>query len=107
MSIPLVAEAPPIREADGALRVGRTGVTLETVLWAFQQGATPEDIVDQFPSLVLADVYEVIAYYLRHRGEVDAYLAQRDRQCRETVEQLQREFPASPLQQRLRARLAR
>src|SRR5205814_7488235 len=38
------------------LRVGQTGVTLETLLWTFQQGSTPEDIVDQFPSLTLADV---------------------------------------------------
>lgn len=107
MSLPLVAEAPPIREADGALRVGKTGVTVETVLWTFQQGSTPEDIVDQYPSLVLADVYEVIAYYLRHRDEVDAYLAERDRHYHQTMEQLRRELPSSPLQQRLRARLAR
>lgn len=105
MSIPLIAQAPPIREAEGALRVGRTGVTLETVLWAFQQGATPEDIVDQFPSLMLADVYEVIAYYLRHRDDIDVYLAQQEQHYRDTVEQLRREFPASPLQHRLRVRL--
>jgi uncharacterized protein (DUF433 family) len=107
MSLSFVAEAPPIRDADGALRVGRTGVTLETVLWAFQQGATPEDIVDQFPSLVLADVYEVIGYYLRHRDDVDAYLVRQDQQYRDTVEQVRRELPASPLQHRLRARLQR
>lgn|SRR2546425_7549632 len=107
MSLRLIAEIPPIREADGAFRVGRTGVTLETVLWAFQQGATPEDIVDQFPSLVLADVYEVIAYYLRHRDEIDAYLAQQQQHYRDTVEQLQRDFPASSLQHRLHARMKR
>ena len=89
------------------MRVGQTNVTLETVLWAFQQGATPEDIVDQFPSLGLAEVYEVIAYYLRHRAEIDLYLVQQEQGYHETVEQIRREFPASPLQQRLRARLKR
>src|SRR5947207_2383322 len=54
--IPILAKAPPIREAGDSLRVGQTGVTLETLLWTFQQGSTPEDIVDQFPSLTLADV---------------------------------------------------
>ena len=104
MSIPLPAHAPPIREADGALRVGRTGVTLETVLWAFQQGATPEDIKSQFPSLELADIYDVIAYYLRHRETVDEYLRQREQVYRETSEQLQKEFPQDDVRARLLAR---
>jgi hypothetical protein len=77
---------------------------LETVLWAFQEGATPEDIVDQYPSLVLGDVYDVIAYYLRHRDDVDRYLAERQQHYRETIERLRREFPASPLEERMRAR---
>ena len=107
MSIPLRAQAPPIREADGALRVGLTGVTLETVLWAFQQGATPDDIKGQFPSLELADVYDVIAYYLRHRDSVDEYLRQREQVYRETNEQLQQEFPQDGLRARLLARVKR
>jgi uncharacterized protein (DUF433 family) len=107
VSIQLLAEAPPLREADGALRVGRSGVTLETVLWAFQDGATPEDIVDQFPSLALADVYDVIAYYLRHRDEIDAYLRQQEERYRETAEQLRQQFPTSKLEERLRAHLRR
>ena len=104
MSIRLHAEAPPLREADGALRVGRTGVTLETVLWAFQEGVTPEGVVDQFPSLALADVYDVIAYYLHHRDEIDTYLSQREQDYRETVDTLRREFPQTDLERRMRDR---
>ena len=107
MSIPLRAQAPPIREADGALRVGRTGVTLETVLWAFLQGATPNDIQGRFPSLELADVYDVIAYYLRHRDSVNEYLRQREHAYRETNEQLQQEFPQDGFRARLLARVKR
>ena len=107
MAITLHAETPPIRESGGALRVGGTGVTLETVLWAFQQGATPEDITDQFPSLILAEVYDVIAYYLRHREDLDRYLAQQEEQYLEAAEGLRSEFPATSLQSRLRARLTR
>jgi uncharacterized protein (DUF433 family) len=107
MPITLHAETPPIRESGGALRVGGTGLTLETVLWAFQQGATPEDITDQFPSLTLAEVYDVIAYYLRHRGDVDQYLAQQEEQYHEAAETLRSEFPATNLQARLRGRLNR
>lgn len=107
MAIHLLAQTPPIREEDGALRVGRTRVTLETVLWAHTQGATPEDIKRQFPSLELADIYEVIAYYLRHRESVEEYLQEQERTYRETTEQIKKEFPQADLRARLLARLNR
>ena len=107
MAVPLPAQPPPIREADGALRVGRTGVTLETVLWAFQKGATPDDIQWQFPSLELPDIYDVIAYYLRHRETVDEYLRGREQLYRQTNEQLERDFPQDGTRARLLARIKR
>ena len=67
--------------ADGVVRVARTRVTLDTVVAAFAEGATAEEIVQQYPSLDLADVYSVLAYYLRHRAEVDAYLHERQEQA--------------------------
>ncbi len=51
---------------------------LELVLEEFQDGATPEAIVQQYPTLTLYEVYAVIAYYLHHRQEIEAYLAQRE-----------------------------
>ena len=75
MSLSLAAHAPPLRQDHGALRVGRSNVTLESVLWAFKQGATPEQIIDQFPTITLADAYEVVGYYLRNRAQVDVYAA--------------------------------
>ena len=107
MSIPLRAQPPPIREADGVLRVGRTNVTIETVLWAFQEGATPDDIKRQFPSLELADIYDVIADYLRHHASVDEYLRQREQVYRETNDQLEQEFPQDGLRARLLSRAKR
>jgi uncharacterized protein (DUF433 family) len=74
------AEAPPLREdSAGALRVGDSRVLLELVVRAFQDGATPETIVQRYATLALADVYAVIAYYLRHRTEIEEYLAPRER----------------------------
>lgn len=73
------AEAPPLREdAAGAVRVGDSNVLLELVIQAFQDGATPEAIAQRYSTLALSDVYAVVAYYLRHRGDVDAYLAKRE-----------------------------
>jgi uncharacterized protein (DUF433 family) len=102
--IPILAEAPRIQAVGGALRVGGTSVTLETVLWTYQQGSTPEDIVDQYPTLNLGDVYDVIAYYLRHRQEIDQYLATREQSYRKAVEDLARETPPGRLQTRVRDR---
>jgi uncharacterized protein (DUF433 family) len=79
MSFTVQAEAPPLREdAAGALRIGNSRVLLELVIRAFQDGATPEAIVQRYSTLALADVYAVIGYYLRHRSEIEGYLARRE-----------------------------
>jgi uncharacterized protein (DUF433 family) len=38
---------------------------------------TPEDMVRAYDALLLADIHAVVAYYLRHRDEVRAYLTRR------------------------------
>lgn len=81
---PTTEVMPLTVDPHGVLRVGHTRVTLDTVLAAFADGATAEEIVQQYPSLDLADVYSVIGYYLRHTAEVDVYIQQR-RQQREIV----------------------
>ena len=90
MAFVVQAEAPPLREdAAGALRVGDSRVLLELVLRAFEDGATPETIVQRFPTLLLSDVYAVIAYYLRHRSEIDEYLCQRELKAEDVRKRLQ------------------
>lgn len=61
----------------GVLRIGDSRVSLETVIIAFGQGATPEQIVEDYDSLELGEVYAVISYYLQNREEVETYLARR------------------------------
>ena len=75
MSLPILAETVPLKtDTDGVVRIGNTRVTLETVIGAFLDGASAEEIASQYPSLELADIYAVIAYYLRRRREVADYL---------------------------------
>jgi len=79
MSLTLTPTTPPLRiEESGAIRIGGTRVLLELVIHAFQDGATPEQITQDYDTLTLAEVYAIIAYYLTHRDEVDAYVAERD-----------------------------
>lgn len=84
MNVVIQTEAPPIRQdTSGELRVGDSRVLLELVIQEFQDGATPEMIVQQYDTLVLPDVYAAIGYYLRHRAEIQAYLDQREQRGKE------------------------
>ena len=90
MALIIQPEAPPLRQdASGALRVGSSRVLVELVIRAFQDGATPEAIAQRYPTAALADIYAVIAYYLRHCQEVDAYLAEREQQVQEVRQRIE------------------
>jgi len=49
-------------------------VSLESVVYQFLQGESPEGIVQAYPSLSLLQAYGGITYYLAHRVEIDEYL---------------------------------
>ncbi len=84
MAFTVQSEAPPLREdAVGGLRIGSSRVLVELVLRAFQDGATPEAIVQRYSALTLPEVYAVIAYYLRHREDLEAYLVRREQKAEE------------------------
>lgn len=105
MSLPTQAEAPPLREeTDGAVRIGQSRVLLELVIKAFQDGATPETIVQRYPTLTLADAYAVSAYYLRHIGEIEEYLVHREQQATAVKESIDaRQGDLASLRARLQA----
>ena len=108
MTVAIAAEPVPLTEdADGVLRVGGTRVPLDTVVVAYEAGATPEEICLDFPTLQLDDVYSVLTYYLRHRPEVEAYLARRGEEGQRVRKENEARFDPSGLRERLRARLAR
>jgi len=105
MAFSVALEPAPLGvDADGVVRVGQTRVTLDTVVAAFLEGATAEEIVSQYPSLNLADTYAAIGYYLKHRTEVEAYLRQRERQAQAVQEEVERQFPPEGIRARLLAR---
>ncbi len=106
MPFPVQAEAPPLREdASGALRVGGSRVLLELIIRAFQDGATPETIVQRYSTLALRDVYAVIAYYLGHETEIEEYLVRREQQAEEVRQRLEsQQGDLSAIRARLLAR---
>ena len=84
-------EVPIHSDEHGTLRIANTRVALDIVIARFQQGATPEQINESFPSLKRGDIYAVISYYLQNQNEVDAYLRQQD----DAAEQVRHELQAT------------
>ena len=79
MTLVLKSEKPPLREDEtGAIRVGNSRVLLEIVIRAFQDGMSPESIVNSYSTLTLADTYGAIAYYLKHQEAIEEYLDRRE-----------------------------
>lgn len=75
----------------GDIRIGQSRVLLDTIVNHFHQGLTPDDIAGGFPTISRADVYAVLAYYLRHQAELDEYLRRRD----EEGEEIRRKIEAT------------
>ena len=65
-----------VEQRDGAYFIAGTRVSLDSVVYAFLRGESPEAIADAFPAIDLEQVYGAVAYYLAHRAAIDAYLEQ-------------------------------
>jgi len=87
----------------GTIRVGGSRVSLDSVVHHFNLGATPEQIVQSFPSLGLAEVYAAIAYYLTRREEVEDYLQRQEAEA----DDLRRRTESDPGHQAATAELRR
>ena len=90
-----------IEEREGGFYVAGSRVSLASIIYAFRDGASPESIRGDFPTLSLAQVYGAIAFYLNHQQESEDYLAALD----ETWRKLEREGqpPSEELQKRIEA----
>lgn len=80
--LPLLAVPPPLRaDQGGTVRVGDSRISLDLIVEQYENGMTPEGMVRAYDTLALADVHAVIAYYLRHRDQVRAYLSRREEEA--------------------------
>ena len=106
--LPLHAEPPPLRiDEGGAVRVGKSRVSLDLVVEQYENGMAPEDLVRAYDTLDLADVHAVIAYYLRHRDEVRAYSKRRAEEAEALRTKIEAERPRVTREELLARRAAR
>jgi uncharacterized protein (DUF433 family) len=99
-ALPLHPDLPPLRaDNGGAVRVGKSRISIDLVIEQYENGMTPEEMVRAYDTLQLADVYDVydvydvIAYYLRHRDEVRAHLTRREEQAESLRAKIESERP--------------
>jgi uncharacterized protein (DUF433 family) len=63
-----------VEQREGGYYVAGSRVSLDSVVYAFLRGESPEGIVESFPSLGLEQVFGAVAFYLANRESTDAYL---------------------------------
>lgn len=88
-------------DEKGVLRVGNTRVRLDSVLGAWGQGQSPEQIRQDYPVLTLEEVYGAITYSLAHAADVEAYLKRQAVESRAWRARVEGDAP--PLLARLKA----
>jgi len=102
----LTQTTPLVQDDDGTIRVTGSRITLDTLVGAFQTGATAEQIQDSFPSLSLRDIYGVIAFYLEHPTEVQDYLQTRRAEAEAIRREIESRQDTAGFRARVRARQA-
>lgn len=63
---------------DGTIRIGGSRVSLESIVYHYNLGASAEQIAQKFPSLDLADIYATFSYIINNKEEVEKYLQQQE-----------------------------
>jgi uncharacterized protein (DUF433 family) len=106
MSVAAIRPEPVPLTGDtaGRLMVAGTRVPLDTLVAAFERGDSPEAIHESYPTVKLGDIYAIFTYCLRHRSDVDAYLAARSEQRASHRAAVEAKFPPEGLRARLLGR---
>ena len=90
-----------VEQRNGGFYVAGTRVSLDSIVYSFKAGDSPETIRQNFPSLTLEQVYGAITFYLAHEQEVDANIRQGEDEIQRSVP------PLSDSSPELQARLER
>jgi hypothetical protein len=91
---PLESLAPVWIDEHADIHAARSRVSLDTIVALFKAAASAEEIASGYDTLQLAEVEGVIAYYLRYRDVVDAYLARRDAEAEELRKKIEAAQPS-------------
>ena len=88
-----------VEERNGGYYVANSRVSLDSVVYAYLRGESPEGIAESFPALNLEQIFGALAYYAANRQSVDRYLSAGRAEFEALRQQWRRNHPA--LYQRL------
>jgi uncharacterized protein (DUF433 family) len=83
-----------VEQRNDGYFVGDTRVSLDSVVYAFLRGESPEGIAESFPSLGLEQIFGALAFYIANREAVDQYLRHGREEFEALREQARRNNPA-------------
>jgi uncharacterized protein (DUF433 family) len=82
-----------IEQRNGGYYVAGTRVSLDSIVYSFKAGDSPETIRQNFSSLSLQQVYGAITFYLAHEQEVDANIRDGEAEIQRSVPHLSESRP--------------
>src|ERR1051326_8183773 len=95
-----------VEQRDGGYRITSTRISLESLVYAFRRGTSPESIRRSFPILTIEEVYGAITFYLAHEQAVDDYLEESEHGFKARAGELNARTPSwEYVETRLRRRL--
>src|ERR1019366_1678333 len=83
-----------VEQHNGGYVIKDARVSLDSVVYAFLRGESPEGIAESFPSLSLEQIFGALAFYMANRETVDQYLRQGQVEFEALREQGRRTNPA-------------
>ncbi|MFN6515970.1 MAG: DUF433 domain-containing protein [Nostoc sp. CreGUA01] len=90
-----------IEERGEGYWIEGTRISLDSVVYAFLNGESPESIAQNFPLLSLEQVYGAITFYLANRELIDGYLKAGEQEFEKLQESFRQNNPL--LYQKLKA----
>jgi uncharacterized protein (DUF433 family) len=82
-----------IEQRDGGYFIKDARVSLDSVVYAYLRGESPEGIAESFPALGLEQIFGALAFYIANRAVVDHYLRQGREEFEALREQARRDNP--------------
>jgi uncharacterized protein (DUF433 family) len=73
-----------IEERNGGYYIAGTRISLDSVVYGFERGNSPEAIQESFPVLKRSQIYGAIAFFLDHQAEVRQYLEEKERRIQDS-----------------------
>jgi Protein of unknown function (DUF433) len=100
MLAPILAKSY-VEQRNVGYWIGGTRISLDSVVYSFLNGESPESIAQNFPLLSLEQVYGAISFYLANRELVNAYLEEGEAEFQQLQQSCQEKNPL--LYQKLKA----